>query len=47
MKSDLPYLKKKIKEQMLSPMLKCEFRQAFCRFAIIGYCLESYKPFAC
>jgi hypothetical protein len=42
-----PYLKNKIKEQMLYPMLKCEFRQAYCRFAIPGYCLESYKLFAC
>ena len=42
-----PYIKKHIKEQMLHPLLKCEFRQAFCRFAIVGYCLESYKTFAC
>jgi hypothetical protein len=42
-----PYLKNKIKEQMLHPMLKCDFRQAFCRLAIPGYCLEAYKLYAC
>jgi len=42
-----PYIKKKVKEQMLHPLLKCDFRQSHCRFAIIGYCLESYKPYAC
>lgn len=47
MKKLNPYIQKQIKKQMLLPVIKCEMHQAFCRFAIPGYCLEGYKQYAC
>ena len=42
-----PYLQKHLKEQMLSPMIKCDMYQAFCRFAIPGYCLIAHNQYVC
>jgi len=47
MKKLNPYLQKKLKEQMLHPMMKCEMYQAYCRFAIPAYCLVEHNQFAC
>ena len=47
MKQMTPYLKKQLKGQMLKPLQKCEMFQAYCRFAIPGYCLAEFRPFSC
>jgi len=41
------YMRKQLKSQLLRPLQKCDMWQAYCRFAIPGYCLAEFRPFDC
>ena len=47
MKKINPYLQNHLKYQMCQPMMKCEMYQAYCRFAIPGYCLIEHNQYVC
>jgi hypothetical protein len=42
-----PYLKKKLKTHFLSPIMKCDTFNCFCRFSLPGWCLEEFQPSVC
>ncbi len=48
MKKELtPFLKKVIKAQLRQPLRLCPTFQAWCRFAVEGWCLENYQRWGC